>query len=77
VDEGRKRVILIAASILAARKLSGWSGGWSPAAEAAVSDAITLAEKIMSRIDGKWPEPESQGASFGEQAVKNPGNGGR
>jgi hypothetical protein len=22
----------------------------------AVSDAITLAEKIMSRIDGKWPE---------------------
>ena len=57
MDEGRKRVLLIAASILAARKLSGWNGGWTPAAEAAVSDAITLAEKIMSRIDSKWPEP--------------------
>ncbi len=57
MDEGRKRVLLIAASILTARKLSGWNGGWTPAAEAAVSDAITLAEKIMARIDGKWPEP--------------------
>jgi len=37
MDEGCKRVLLIAASILAARKLSGWSGGWSPAAEAVAS----------------------------------------
>jgi hypothetical protein len=56
MDEGRKRVLLIAASILAARRISGWNDGWTPAAEAAVSDAITLAEKIMSRIDSKWPE---------------------
>ena len=76
MDEGRKRVLLIAASILAARKLSGWSGGWSPAAEAAVSDAITLAEKIMSRIDGKWARAESQGAPVWEQEMKNLSHGG-
>ena len=67
MDEGRKRVLLIAASILAARRLSGWSGGWSPAAEAAVSDAITLAEKIMSRIDGKWPEPNHRDHPVGNK----------
>ena len=65
MNEGRKRVLLIAASILAARKLSGWSGGWTPAAEASVSDAITLAEKIMSRIDGKWPETNHRGRPAG------------
>jgi hypothetical protein len=67
MDEGRKRVLLIAASILAARKLSGWSGGWSPAAEAAVSDAITLAEKIMARIDSKFPEPNRREHSVGSK----------
>jgi hypothetical protein len=59
VDEGRKRVLLIAASILAARRLSGWSGGWSPAAESAISDAITVAEKILAKIDRKWPGGKS------------------
>ena len=55
MDEGRKRVLLIAASILAARRLANWDGRPSPAFEAAVSDAITIAERILSRIDARWP----------------------
>jgi hypothetical protein len=57
VDEGRKRVLLIAASILAARKLANWDGRPSPAVEAAISDAISLAEKILQRIDSRSPAP--------------------
>ena len=55
VDEGRKRVILIAACILAARKLTQWDGRNSPASESAISDAISLAERIMAKIDSHWP----------------------
>jgi hypothetical protein len=55
MDEGRKRVLLIAASILAARKLAQWDGRMSPASEAAISDAITIAERILSKIDNRWP----------------------
>jgi hypothetical protein len=55
VDEGRKRVLLIAASILAARKLANWDGRPSPALESAIADAITIAERIMARIDSRWP----------------------
>lgn len=52
---GRKRVLLIAAAILAARKLVNWDGRPSPAMECAIADAITLAERILNRIDNKWP----------------------
>ena len=55
MDEGRKRVLLIAASILAARKLAQWDGKPSPASEIAISDAIATAERIMAKIDGRWP----------------------
>lgn len=55
VDEGRKRVLLIAACILAARKLTQWDGRNSPAAESAIADAIALAERIMAKIDAHWP----------------------
>jgi hypothetical protein len=55
MDEGRKRVLLIAASILAARKLANWNGRPSPAFESAIADAITIAERIMVRIDARWP----------------------
>jgi hypothetical protein len=55
VDEGRKRVLLIAASILATRKLANWDGRPSPALESAIADAITIAERIMARIDSRWP----------------------
>jgi len=53
MDEGRKRVLLIAACILAARKLTQWDGRNSPASESAISDAIALAERIMAKIDSR------------------------
>jgi len=55
MDEGRKRVLLIAASILASRHLANWDGRPSPAVESAIADAISLAERIMARIDSRWP----------------------
>jgi hypothetical protein len=56
MDEGRKRVILIAAAILAARKLSPFDGGKRvPATIAAISDAVRWAEELMKAIDDRWP----------------------
>jgi hypothetical protein len=56
VDEGRKRVLLIAASILAARKLSQFEGGKKvPATMSAIADAVRWAEEIMKAIDDRWP----------------------
>jgi len=55
VDEGRKRVLLIAASILAARKLAQYEAGARvPATICAISDAIRWAEEIMAEIDRRW-----------------------
>lgn len=54
MDEGRKRVLLIAASILAARSVAQWDRR-TPAFEAAIADAITVAERILSKIDSRWP----------------------
>ncbi len=55
-DEGRKRVLLIAASILAARKLAQYDGGKRvPATICAIADAIRWAEQIMEEIDERWP----------------------
>lgn len=48
-------MLLIAASILAARKLTDWDGKLSPKLEAAISDAVSLAERILAKIDAKWP----------------------
>ena len=56
VDEGRKRVLLIAASILAARKLAQYdSGARVPATVSAIADSIRWAERIMEEIDRRWP----------------------
>ena len=56
MDEGRKRVIGIMASILAARKLAQFDGGKRvPATVAAISDAVRWAEEIMRAIDERWP----------------------
>lgn len=58
MDEGRKRVLLIAASILAARKLAQYDGVATsrvPATVAAISNAIRWAEQIMNEIDHRWP----------------------
>ena len=60
MDEGRKRTILIAASILLAREWSQWKGKPSPALDAAVADAITLAENILRRIDIRFATPPTQ-----------------
>jgi hypothetical protein len=56
MDEGRKRVLLIAASILAARKLSQFDGGARvPATICAISDSIRWAEEIMAEIERRCP----------------------
>jgi hypothetical protein len=56
MDEGRKRVLLIAASILAARKLAQFDGGKRvPATMSAIADAVGWAEEIMKAIDERWP----------------------
>ena len=56
MDEARKRVILIAASILAARKLAQYDGGKRvPATMSAIADAVRWAEEIMKEIDSRWP----------------------
>ena len=56
VDEGRKRVLLIAASILASRKLAQYdSGARVPATVSAIADAIRWAERIMEEIDRRHP----------------------
>jgi hypothetical protein len=56
MDEGRKRVLLIAASILAARRLAQYDGGRrAPATVAAISDAVRWAEEILREIDERWP----------------------
>jgi hypothetical protein len=48
VDEGRKRVLLIAASILAARTLSTFEGGKSgPQTMSAIADAVRWAEELL------------------------------
>jgi hypothetical protein len=48
VDEGRKRVLLIAASILAARKLAQYdSGARIPATVSAIADAVDKAKADM------------------------------
>jgi len=56
MDEGRKRVIGIMASILAARKLAQLeSTKPCPALNAIIADAVIFAERIMQRIDSAFP----------------------
>jgi hypothetical protein len=57
VDEGSKRVLLIAACILASRKLAQYDGGKKvPATMCAISDALHWAEEIMLEIDKRYPK---------------------
>jgi hypothetical protein len=56
VDEGRKRTILIAASILT-RKWDQLGAGFSPALDAAIADAIS---RIMARVDSRSPTQPDQ-----------------
>ena len=49
-------MLLIAASILAARKLAQYDGGKRvPATVAAIADAVRWAEEIMRAIDERFP----------------------
>ena len=53
---GAKRVLLIAASILAARKLAPYgSEAQVPTTISAIADSIRWAERIMNEIDRRWP----------------------
>ena len=65
VDEARKRVLLIAASIIAARKLSQYDGGKRvPATVSAVADGIRWAEEILREIDRLWPVHNQDGKTM-------------
>jgi hypothetical protein len=56
VDESRKRVLGIMASILAARKLANYDADKRvPATICAIADAVRWAEEIMKEIDSRWP----------------------
>jgi hypothetical protein len=56
MDEGRKRVVLIAAAILSARKLSSFDGGKRvPATMTAIDDAVRWAEELLKAIHERWP----------------------
>ena len=55
MDEGRKRVPLIAARILTARKLAQYdSGGSVPATVSTIADGVRRAERIMEETDRRW-----------------------
>jgi hypothetical protein len=58
VDEGRERVLLVAATILAARKLAQFDKP-CPGIEAAISNSISMAEKIMRKIDDLYPAKQN------------------
>ena len=68
MDEGRKRTILIAASILVAHKWVQLDGKPSPALDGAIADAITLAERIMQRIDSRSARPNPPDQSMTSSA---------
>lgn len=56
-------MLLIAASILAARKLAQYdSGARVPATVSAIADAIRWAERIMDEIDCRHPTKPAQQA---------------
>ncbi len=54
-------MLLIAASILAARKLAQYdSGARVPATVSAIADAVRWAERIMEEIDQRHPVKPAQ-----------------
>jgi hypothetical protein len=64
MDEGRKRVLLIAASILAARKLAQYDGAKKvPATVSAIADAIRWAGEILAEIDRQWPSKSERASN--------------
>lgn len=51
MNEIRRAALLITAGILAARRIALCESKPSPALEVAISDAISMASKILARID--------------------------
>jgi len=62
VNDIRRGALLITAAILAARRIALCQSKPSPALEFAISDSIIMAEKILKRIDERWP-PETLATS--------------
>jgi hypothetical protein len=54
MDEGRKRTVLISAAILLARKWSQLEGRPVAVVDAAITESIALAERILQKIDTQW-----------------------
>ena len=55
MTEERKHALLFSAIILAARKLAELGDKPCPAREACIEDAIRNAERIVQKIDKRWP----------------------
>jgi len=55
MEEQRKYAILFAATILAARRKLNDIGSTPWAIESAIHDAIGKAERILAKIDERWP----------------------
>ena len=54
-------MLLIAAAILAARKLASYDPGKRvPATICAIADAVRWAEEILQEIDRRWPRRSSR-----------------
>ncbi len=69
MDEGRKRVLLIAASILAARKLAQFDGEKRvPATVSAIADAV---RGIIRGQTGRSPITASDKSNGGESGIRN------
>jgi len=52
--------LLIAASILSARRLAPYDGGRHIPATVAVTDGVRWAEEIVTEIDRRWPVPSQK-----------------
>jgi hypothetical protein len=59
MNDVRRGALLITAAILAARRIALCESKPSPALECAISDSIIVAEKILKRIDERWPPDPS------------------
>jgi hypothetical protein len=62
MDEGRKRVLWICATILAGPQLQALEDGKNSAIQAGVTqDAILKAERIIKQVDLRWPAVKVSG----------------
>jgi hypothetical protein len=78
VDEGRRRVLLIAAAILAARRLAQFPATPRvPATMSAIADAIRFANQIMIEIDKLWPTKSVSCSRSSNRTGRFPASGSR